>query len=197
MVSMTGDRLRLLAGFETAVERHLRAFFAGHELTPHVWTAGPMRALHAEFRVLEIAPGPKTPYWTYVSAGGTVLSQPDAEALEFALIAPASDMRNVEIITMAAHYNYLHALGEGHTVPIGDPWLEGSPSDHLLVCKPYPFGPEFEHIDAPEGRARILWLLPITEAERDFKVANGLDALESRFEEARLEYWRADRPSIC
>jgi len=39
-------------------------------------------------------------------------------------------------------------------------------------------------------------LLPITEAERAFKVAHGVEALEQRFEDARLEYWRSDRPSV-
>jgi hypothetical protein len=34
----------------------------------------------------------------------------------------------------------------------------------------------------------FLWLLPITEAERDFKAADCLEALESRFEQARLDY---------
>ena len=55
---MTRDRLRLLAAFEAAVERHVRAYFAGHECTSHVWTPGPMRDLLPAFRVLEIAPAP-------------------------------------------------------------------------------------------------------------------------------------------
>jgi hypothetical protein len=40
-------------------------------------------------------------------------------------------------------------------------------------------------------------LLPITGAERDFKAANGLEALESRFERARLDYWDAGRRSVA
>ena len=45
------------------------------------------------------------------------------------------------------------------------------------------------------GHARILWLLPITEAERDFKAANGLEALEQRLEAARIDFWDPARPS--
>jgi hypothetical protein len=40
-----------------------------------------------------------------------------------------------------------------------------------------------------------VWLLPITKAEREFKVANGLEALESLFEERKLRYWDPHRPS--
>ena len=42
----------------------------------------------------------------------------------------------------------------------------------------------------------FLWLLPITEAERDLKASSGLEALESRFDEVDLEYWRVDRASV-
>lgn len=136
MVSMTGVRRR--AEFDAVVEGHVRAFFAGHDCDPRLWTAGPMRELHPQFHVLEIAPGPRTVLWTYVSVGAAILSQADAQALEFVLLAPRHDPRIVEIVTMVAHYNHRHPLGEGHTVPIGDPWLEQSPCDHLLIGKPYP-----------------------------------------------------------
>ena len=41
-----------------------------------------------------------------------------------------------------------------------------------------------------------LWLLPVTAAERDFKAANGLEALEERFDDAELEYWDTRRASV-
>jgi Suppressor of fused protein (SUFU) len=41
-----------------------------------------------------------------------------------------------------------------------------------------------------------LWLLPITKEERDFKVVNGLEALESLFEERELECWDPHRSSV-
>ena len=125
-----------------------------------------------------------------------MLSRPDAAALEFVLIAPESNPRHVEIVTMTAHYNHGIALDEGHTVPIGDLWLPGSRCDHVLLRRPLAFGERFGHIDDPAGAARILWLVPITAAERDFKAANGLAALASRLDEAAVEYWRPDRASI-
>ena len=39
-------------------------------------------------------------------------------------------------------------------------------------------------------------LLPITESERDYKVANGLETLEQSFETFGLEYWDPLRQSI-
>jgi len=175
----------------------VRGFFEGHACESRVWTAGPMHELHPGFHVLEIAPGPKSTLWSYVSVGGAVISQADVPALEFVLFADAPDPRHVEIVTMTAHFNHLHILGSGHTIPIGDPWLPGSSCDHVLIAKPYPLDSEFERVDAPEGHAHMLWLLPITDAERRYKIANGIDALEARFEEKALEYWRADRASTC
>ncbi|NUR46959.1 MAG: hypothetical protein HOV71_02375 [Hamadaea sp.] len=49
-----------------------------------------------------------------------------------------------------------------------------------------PWGPQFETCPLPAGHARILWLLPITEAERDFKRDHGLEALEQRFDDAAI-----------
>ena len=36
----------------------------------------------------------------------------------------------------------------------------------------------------------------MTTAERDFKAANGLEALESRLEQAEVKYWDVRRPSV-
>jgi suppressor of fused protein SUFU len=197
VVSMTGDRLRLVAGFEAAVERHVRAFFEDHACTARVWTLGPMPELLPEFRVLEVAPGPKSAHWTYVSAGGAVLSRPDAEPLEFVLVAPEASARHVEIVTMVAHYNHGIALGEAHTMPIGDAWLPGSRCDHMLLLRPEGFGEAFERTVAPDGSARILQLVPITAAERELKMTAGVRALNARLDAARAETWRPDRPSVA
>ena len=39
--------------------------------------------------------------------------------------------------------------------------------------------------------------LPITEAERDFTRARGLEALEQRFMDARLDFADPNRPSVA
>jgi hypothetical protein len=41
----------------------------------------------------------------------------------------------------------------------------------------------------------VLWVLPITAAEREFKVREGVEALEQRFDACALKYWVPDRAS--
>lgn len=178
----------------TIVRRHLRDFFAGHRAEEHQWVMGPAKAELPRLRVFEFAPGPKNDLWVYATVGGW-----DARAdprLEFVIVAPNPDMRHVELLTMAAWYHGRAALGVGHTLPIGEPWLPGSTCDCFLVSRPYPFGPELEVCDLPRGHVHILWLLPITPAERAFKVEHGPDALEERFDEAAIRYWSPDRDSV-
>lgn len=66
----------------------------------------------------------------------------------------------------------------------------------MLVSVPYPFGPELEKCSWPGGHAQLLWLLPITEAERDFKVREGQDALEQLLEDAHVNPCDPYRASV-
>ena len=175
------------------VRHHLRRFFEGHGYTEHSWNRGPAARDLPELRVAEFAPGPKTGLWVYATVGA---SRADVEPrLEFVLAAPAQHARNIELVTMTAWYHRRERLGLGHTFPIGEPWLPGSLCTSMLVSLPYPFGPDLENCRLPDGDVRVLWLLPITEAEKRYKNTAGVEALEQRFDAAALEYWRPDRPS--
>jgi hypothetical protein len=145
-------------------------------------------------RVLEFAPGPKTALWVYATIGAWEAREDPR--LEFVLLASGPDQRHVELLTMAAWYHGRRGLGAGHTFPIGEPWLPGSSCEFFLVSLPYPFGPALEVYNFPGGHLHIHWLLPITAAEREFKVREGLEALEQRFDACRLEYWDAGRESV-
>ncbi|MEV6350683.1 suppressor of fused domain protein [Actinoplanes sp. NPDC051851] len=104
---------------------------------------------------------------------------------------PGDEAVHRETLTMVAFYHASggsFALDHGHTVPIGRPWVLGSRCDHLLVSLPYPWGPTLETADFPGGHLRLLWLLPITKAEKSFRHEHGLEALEQRFDEAELLY---------
>lgn len=180
---------------EDGVCGHIRNFFEGHEIRGRVWTVGPMATHSPDFHVLEVAPGPRTELWSYVSVGGTLISPPDTAKLEFLVLASERSDRHVELVTMAAYYHVTEHLGEGHTLPIGEPWLPQSACDCLLVSKPYPLGPELEIIDLPDLHGHVLWLLPITAAERKFVSKHGAEALEQRFDDIGLEYWDPARPS--
>ncbi len=82
-------------------------------------------------------------------------------------------------------------------MPIGEPWLPGSACDYFVISLPYPFGADLETSHVGDRHVDFLWLVPITEAERDFKVTHGLEALEQRFEDAALRYWDPYRSSLA
>ena len=177
---------------------HLRRFFAGHEVETFVWTAGPIEQRIPGFHVARVGPGPRLNLWSYVSLGCWRATQVDGHGLEFVIAAAEEDPRLVELSAINAYYHAgppSQRLDIGHTVPIGEPWLKASACDHFVVSLPYPYGPELEMCEWSTGHARILWLVPITEAERDFKAANGLEALEQRLEAASVNFWDPARRS--
>jgi hypothetical protein len=131
--------------------------------------------------------------WIYITVGAWQAR--DDPRLEFLIAAPEKDLRHVELLFMSAWYHRHHGLGAGHTFPIGEPWLPGSKSEFFLVSLPYPFGPQLEVFNFPDWHLHVVWLLPITAAEREFKVQEGLEALEQRFDTRAIEYWVPDRPS--
>jgi hypothetical protein len=186
-----------------AVAKHVEAFFDGHAVSRLRHAPGLDRTLQRvpEFEVIAVGPGPKTPLWTYVTVGCWDATHTEREhGTEFLLCAPTNDGRHLLTLAMVAYY---HAgppeqrLDHGHTVPIGEPWMEGSACDHLLVSLPYPFGPDLEQCEWDAGHARLLWLLPITRSERDFKAEHGLEELEQRFDDVSLRYWEADRAAVA
>jgi hypothetical protein len=178
------------------LRQHVRTFFKGPPEEEHCWTVGPAADILPRLRIIEFAPGPRANLWVYVSLGAWE-ANPDGDAkLEFLIMAPYQDLRHVELLTMTVWYHSRQTLGLGHTFPIGEPWLRGSLCDHMLVSRPYPFGPELEICQLGEQHLHVFWLLPITPQERAFKVANGLEELEQRFEAAGLQYANPLRSSV-
>ncbi|MET7282206.1 suppressor of fused domain protein [Kribbella sp. NPDC005582] len=175
-----------------ALEHHVRRFFRGRTVDAFTWAAGPISEQSPDFRVLRVAPAARGDLWTYLSIGGWAATS----GLEFVLCTESAAARAVELLAMTVYYQSSRTLGLGHTLPIGEPWLPGSTCDHLLISLPYPFGPDLQTCHVGDRHVDFLWLLPITESERAFKVASGLEALESRFDQAELRYWQPDRPSV-
>jgi Suppressor of fused protein (SUFU) len=176
------------------VNQHLRVLFAGHDCKEHQWTLGPAAEELPRLRVVEFAPGSKSGLWVYATVGAWE-ARHDPQ-LEFVIIAPERDLRHVELLTMAAWYHGRHGLGSGHTLPIGEPWLPGSKCEFFYVSIPYPFGPELEICNFQDSHLHFLWLLPITAAEREFKIREGIKRLEQKFEDSGLEYWDPNRASV-
>lgn len=183
-----------------AIAAQHHQYFAGHEITERREPSGQVERRVPGFFVHEISPGPKFAGWTYAGVGlWDAVHEPNGHGLEFVMTSPVRTDRLVELVAMTAHY---HAgppgqrLDRGHTVPFGEPWLPGSACDHTLVSLPYPFGPEFGTCSWAGGHAELLWLLPITEAERDFKAREGVEALEQLFESAAINPCDPNRASV-
>jgi hypothetical protein len=189
-----------LTAAQRAVIAHVTSFFAGRAVDVSAFDDGPTMQRVPGFVEVCVPPDARNPLCVYVSCGVWDAVHIEEHGLEFCLLAPERHHRHALIVAMNAYY---HAnpdesfrLDVGHTVPLGEPWVPGSSLDHLLVSQPYPYGPEFEMCHWERGHARILWLLPITESERDFKAEHGLEALEQRFDDAGLRYWDARRSAI-
>jgi hypothetical protein len=179
----------------TKIEEHVRRFFEGHDVAAKTWPLGPMKDSHPGFQVLEVAPGPKSKLWNYVSVGAVDMGGSEVK-LEFLLSIVEQSERAVELVTMTAWYHSRHRLGLGHTMPIGEPWTAEASCDHFLVSRPYPYGPDLEIVPAESDHIHVFWLLPITRAEREYKATHGLDALERLFDANAIRYWVPDRPSV-
>jgi len=177
-----------------AIRHHVRKFFAGHASEEHVWPLGPAQDELRRLRVMEFAPGPVIGLWVYVTVGAWEAC--DDPRIEFLIVTPEQDLRHNELLFMTAWYHRHHVLKCGDTFPIGESWLPGSRCEYFLVSLPYPFGPKLESCSFPDWHLHVRWLLPITTGEREFKVREGLEELEQRFETCGLLYWVHTRESV-
>jgi len=178
------------------VDAHIRSFFVGHTITKHVWSLGPTAELIPEFFVLCVHPYANVRFWTYVSIGASAVAHDGGRLLEFVTIAPDKDLRHVELLTMAAFYHKTEWLEVGHTFPIGEPWLSGSKCNQMLVSLLYPFEQRLATCCLQDMHIHLLWLLPITLAERRFKALHGLEALEQKFEQHQMDCCDVARTSV-
>jgi hypothetical protein len=179
------------------VHQHVHEFFAGHEARSRTFDRGPIQGVLPGFHVIEVNPGPRLGLTTYVSVGPGFPDGSEDSHVEFVTVAAEPSERHVELLAMTAHYHRTgERLGLGHTFPIGEPWVTGSTLDHMLVSLPYPFGPKLELLAVDGHRVQILWLLPITTSELEYKKVSGLEALEKLFDAAPLEYWNSNRQPV-
>ncbi len=184
------------AKIDQSIREHARGYFADATINEHQWLDRTITRFFPKFRVLEISPGSVSNFWTYVSAGAWKVKQENSGLTEFSIITETQDLRQVELLAMNAIYYMDHHLELGDSYAIGEPWAEGSKCDHMLISLPYPYGQDWEMCNLDNGHLHIYWLLPITNPEHDYKVKNGVEALEELFEKVGLEFWKTDRRSV-
>jgi len=183
-----------------ALGQHIRGFFAGHKIAKRTWPLVPIETRIPGFFVHEIEPGPRFPGWTYVSSGCWRATAENGHGLEFVLSARNADQRHLELVSMAGYYHAgpkSQRLDVGHTLPIGEPWSVPGSLDHLFVSQPYAYAPDLDGLRWQTGHARLLSLMPITAAERDFKIAHGQEALEQRLEDEAVDFLNPSRASVA
>ena len=180
-------------GFLEAREEHYQQFFG--PLTEDVVHSTDIKPVHIDS--YQFAPTADRPHWTLITSGMSDYRQIEPEECK------EGTSTRAEILMYAAEpeswmFNTLKGLAEmpfdenrllhwWHTVPNGMP-MTAKPSllTSFFFLPPY-FEPEgFTELYLDGDRVDFLWLIPITEAERQFAVKNGSVALEKRFAKANL-----------
>lgn len=154
---------------------------------------GPVDQLPEDFCVLEFPPNGSRTHWLYATCG---MSLPeDAEPVEFFMLSPhQADNDMPELFYAIAHYHITGApLGLWHTVNFGRPWLPGSKCEFGYFMDAG--GSDAEWVKVGFQKVRFLWLIPITAAEREYKVKNGPEALEELLYENDVDFTDPSRPS--
>lgn len=134
--------------------------------------------------------------WTFATCG---MAQPgDPRPIELHIFAMQDSFALVELLVVTAHCHRAgQSLGLGHSVNFGRPWLPHSNCSFGLISLPYLDGPALEHFASEGIEAKCYWLIPISASEVAFKRANGLEALEDRFEARSFDYLDPHRLSVA
>ena len=184
------------AEYSDLIVRHYESCWSNKSM-PHTWREGRSGDLPAEFRVLEFRPNERRDMWTYATC---CMSQPsDVLKTELHLFSPSEERDHVELLTVIAHYHRTgEQIGLGHSVNFGRPWFSGSACDYGLISLPYLDGPDLENLSLDDLGTGIkcLWLIPITKSEREFKKRQGVEALESKLEDASFNYLDPARQTV-
>ncbi len=182
-----------------ALDKHIREFFRAQSVEVRRAPGERMSQRLPDFSVYVVGPGDRGGMWTHITAGGWRATQRAGHGREFVLSANANDDRHVEVLAMLAWFHAGPAdqrLDLGHTVPLGEPWTPGSACDHILIDLPYLYGPELELCPFQGGHIRLLAAMPITPAERQFKIAKGLEERGDLLEEQSVDYSNPLRASV-
>ncbi|WBA41721.1 suppressor of fused domain protein [Hymenobacter canadensis] len=184
-----------LAEFTVACKLHYEAYF-GKPGRKIVWRAGPVEKLHPYFYVLEFAPSGGKSTWTYCTVGMS-LDRLSESRIELFVLSPRQDESLAELLLSCASFHRNDApLDLNHTVNIGRPWLADSCCDYAFISLPYLHGEALELFDFASVTTHCYWLIPITEAERDYKIQHGAEALEQLFEQQELDYLNPKRSCL-
>ena len=179
--------------------KHYQAFWGAERMEEVHWTPEHLATRLPDFHIVKVQPASAEDVWTFATIGTWRADEAEAHGIEFVAVSRAQSAAVMQRLGMVAYYHAgppENRLGVGHTLPIGEGWVEGSTLDSLLISLPYPWGPKLEHCLLPDRHIQVLWVLPITRAEHAFAREQGVEALEERFDQAQLEYSDPFRQSV-
>lgn len=176
------------------IREHFSRFFPKRQIDGFLWNQPPLKDICKDFEIVRVSPDKIADGWLFVTNGASIIKKEHGEKYEFLIISPKDEPIHIETLSMFVSFyaNPNYEVLPGKIIDIGRPWMLGSNLDHLLVSLPYPYGPTLEHC----GEVRILWLQPISQSEKIFADRFGLDALEQKFEDEKVNYMAANRESV-
>jgi len=174
-----------------AVRKHLCKTW-GPPVAEITWDSGPVDDLPSGFHILSFTKrGELTTYCTCGLSGSG-----EEPALELFMVAPSglAPEDTVELLVAVAHFHCTSTkLSVGHIVNFGRGWTDESECDHGILILPYLDGPSLEWTS--DRKLRVLWLLPVTNSEREYAKLYGREVLEQEFDKPNFRYWDPRRPS--
>jgi hypothetical protein len=110
-------------------------------------------------------------------------------------------IRSLKFLARFPH-EYETWLGQGHTLPNGDPPLSYAANTKLccaMLSIPLLFGQEFPTLKISEEKIINFYsLIPLYQEEVEFKLKKGLDSLYQKFDAARInELLDINRKNVC
>jgi len=190
------------------------------ELSAHVERhLGPVESVNHEIvsidvhvDLLHVAPAEGRPCHTLVTCGMSAkpmqAPEPALERAELLMVLPPSwdpedeasawPMGTLRFLAHMPH-EYATWLGEGHTIPNGDPperYARGTKLCGAMLVDPVLVPEGFAVLERPEGPVRFYGVALLHADEMELKLQQGAEALIALFEGAP-EVVRPDRPSVA
>jgi hypothetical protein len=180
-------------GFLEAREQHYQRFFGA--ITEPVIHSTDIKPVHID--VYQFRPTEGRQFWTLITSGMSNERQIEPEdcpeymspRAEILMYVPKPQGWMFFVLKGLAEmpFEVSTCLHWWHTVPNGMP-MTATPSllTSFFFVPPYFEADGFTDLQLDGDKVDFLWMIPITEAEREFAVKHGSEALERKFGEINL-----------
>lgn len=184
----------MLKNYQPVIISHYEKVF-NEVAKVYIWDKGPFEKLPSDFRILEFPPTETKGAWIYATC---CMSQPeDLQKIELHVYSSTKDESIIELLVALAFYHRTtNKIDLNHTVNFGRPWQRNSLCEYGFVSLPYIDGPVLEDLSTSSGIIKCYWLIPVSKKEVEYKKENGVEALESKFDEPSFNFIDPNRASM-